>query len=158
LIIRPLSNRAATVHLALTATTTGIHQNATEALLGLFQKGTAKNELVVIVGLDSLSIGDTDDDSMEDPAADGDAADGNTADGDMEDRIADMNGLRQMGQRLRFDILESFFDDFAGDIEWGVADYDDTSLFDESDLAIESNTGSANELGLADGQEAEGSM
>ena len=56
---------------------------------------------------------------MEDPladgnaadgnAADGNATDGNAADGDMEDGEATMNGLRQMGQRLQFDILESFF-------------------------------------------------
>jgi hypothetical protein len=81
----------------------------------------------LIVGLDSLSIGDADDNSMEDPladgnaadgnAADGNATDGNAADGDMEDGEATMNGLRQMGQRLQFDILESFFYDFACDIE-----------------------------------------
>ncbi len=58
--VRLLSNRAAAVHLALTATTTGDHQNTAEALLGLFQEGTANDEL--IVGLDSLSIGNTNDD------------------------------------------------------------------------------------------------
>ena len=121
------------------------------ALLGLFQEGTADDEL--IVGLVSLSIGDDDDNSMQDPLADGDVTDGNTtdvdtADGDMEDREAAMNGLRQMGQRLRFDILESFFDDFAGDIEWGGEDYDETSLFEESGLA----EGSTNESGMAAGQ------
>jgi hypothetical protein len=73
----------------------------------------------LIVGLDSLSIGEADDNSMEDPladgnaadgnAADGNATDGNAADGDMEDGKATMNGLRQMGQRLQFDILELFF-------------------------------------------------
>ena len=81
------------------------------ALLDLFQEGTAEDEL--IVGLDSLSIGDADDNSMEDQLADGNAIDGNAkdgdvADGDMEDGEATMNGLRQMGQRLQFDILESF--------------------------------------------------
>jgi hypothetical protein len=89
--------------------------------------------------IDSLSIGDSDDESMEDPAgdaADGNGADGDEADGDREDRNVAMNGLRQMGQRLhQFDILESFFDDVAGDIEWGGDDYDVTSLFDVSDLA-----------------------
>jgi len=82
------------------------------ALLDLFQEGTVKDEL--IVGLDSLSIGDADDNIMEDQLADGDATDGNatdgdTADGDMEDGEATMNGLRQMGQRPQFEILESFF-------------------------------------------------
>jgi hypothetical protein len=144
-------DRAIAVHLASTATTTGDHQNAAVALLGLFQEGTADDEL--IVGLVSLSIGDDDDNSMQDPLADGDVTDGNTtdvdtADGDMEDREAAMNGLRQMGQRLRFDILESFFDDFAGDIEWGGEDYDETSLFEESGLA----EGSTNESGMAAGQ------
>ncbi len=46
-----------------------------------------------------------------------------------------MNGLRQMGQRLQFGILESFFDEFACDIEWGGEEYDETSLFDETGLA-----------------------
>jgi hypothetical protein len=138
----PLSNRAAavhcdratTVHLASTAVTTGNHQIAAEALLGLVQEGTANYEL--IVGL----VGNSNDESMEDPAADGDtadgnAADGNEADGDTEDRNEAMNGLRQMGQRLhRFDILEMFFDDFAGNIEWGGEDYDNTSLFDVLNL------------------------
>ena len=123
------------------------------ALLGLFQEDTANVEL--IAGLVSLSIGNDDDNSMEDPLADGDATDGNTtyvgaADGDMEDKEAAMNGLRQMGQRLRFDILELFFDDFAGDIEWGGEDYDETSLFDESGLA----EGNTNESGMSAGQEA----
>jgi hypothetical protein len=97
-------NRAAAVYLVSTATTTGDHQNAAEALLGLFQESTPDNESL-IVGLDSLSIGDADDNSMEDPLADGNAADGNAtdgdmADGDMEDGEAAMNGLWQMGQRL----------------------------------------------------------
>jgi hypothetical protein len=104
-------DRAAAVHLASTATTTGDHQYATVALLSLFQEGTADDEL--IVGLDSLSIGDADDNSMEDPFSDGDATDGHAPDGhapdgDMEDGEAAMNGLRQMGQRLRFDILNRF--------------------------------------------------
>ena len=107
--------------LASTATTTGDHRNAAVVLLNLFQEGTAEDEL--IVGLDSLSIGNADDNSMEDQLADGDATDGNAtdgdaADGDMEDGEATMNGLRQMGQRLQFDILELFFDDFAWNIEW----------------------------------------
>jgi len=46
-----------------------------------------------------------------------------------------MNGLRQMGQRLQFDILESFFDEFACNIEWGGEEYDEMSLFDETGLA-----------------------
>ena len=103
------------------------------ALLDLFQEGTAEDEL--IVGLVSLSIGDADDNSMEDQLADGDATDGNAtdgdaADGDMEDGEATMNGLWQMGQRHQFDILESLFDDFTCDIEWGGEEYDETSLFD----------------------------
>ena len=69
-----------------------------------------------------------------------------------------MNGLRQMGQRVWIDILQSFFDDFAGNIEWGGEDYDDTSLFDESGLAKGSNMWSTDESGMAAGQEAEGSM
>jgi hypothetical protein len=90
-------DRAAAVHLTSTATTTGDHQNAAVALLGLFQEGTADNEL--IVGLDSLSIGDADDNNMDDLFSDGDVADGhatdgNAADGDMEDGEAAMNGLR----------------------------------------------------------------
>ncbi len=75
----------------------------------IHKKMAADDEL--IVGLDSLSIGDADDNSMEDTltdgdatdgnAADGNAADGNAADGDMEDGEATKNGLRQMGQRLQ---------------------------------------------------------
>ena len=100
---------------------TGDDQNAAVTLLGLFQESTTDDEL--IVGLDSLSIGNANDYSMEDPLADGDATDGNAtdgdaADGDMEGGEATMNGLRQMGQRLQFDILELFFDDFAWNIEW----------------------------------------
>jgi hypothetical protein len=62
-----------------------------------------------------------------------------------------------MGQRLhRFDILESFFDNVAGDIEWGGDDYDGTSLFDASDLAEgRSDTGSYDGSGMA---ATEGSM
>jgi hypothetical protein len=66
---------------------------AAEALLGLISEATADVEFVqeegytndeLIVGLiDSLSIGDSDDESMEDPA--GDATDGNGADGDKAD-------------------------------------------------------------------------
>ncbi len=51
-----------------------------------------------------------------------------------------------------------FFDDFAGMIDWGGDDYDGTSLFDESGLAEERETGSTNKSGMAAGQEAEGSM
>ena len=117
----------------MTATTTGDHQNVAVALLDLFQEGTAEDEL--IVGLDSLSIGDADYNSMENQLADGNATDGNTkdgdaADGDMEDGEATMNGLWQMGERHQFDILESLFDDFTCDIERGGDEYDETSLFD----------------------------
>jgi len=84
-----------------------------EALLGLVPEaspnvefiqevGTASDELIVGL-IDSFSIGDSDGESMEDPAgdaADGNGADGNEADGDMEDRHAAMNGIQQMGQRL----------------------------------------------------------
>ncbi len=60
-----------------------------------------------------------------------------------------MNGLRQMGQRLhQFDILESFFDNVAGNIEWGGDDYDVTSLFDVSDLAEGSDMGPSDGSGL----------
>ena len=63
--------------------------------------------------IDSLSIGDSDGESMEDPAgdvADGNGADGDEADGDMEDRNVAMNGTQQMDQRLhRFDILKIVF-------------------------------------------------
>ena len=61
-----------------------------------------------------------------------------------------------MGQRLhQFDILESFFDYVAGNIEWGGGDYDGTSLFDMSDLAEGSDTGPSNGSGMA---ATEGSM
>ena len=65
-----------------------------------------------------------------------------------------MNGLWQMGQRLQFDILESFFDDFACDIEWGGEEYDETSLFDETGLASDHAEESADESGMAAGQKA----
>ncbi len=109
--------------------------------------------------MDSLSIDDADDNSMEDPLADGDATDGNAtdgdaADGDMEGGEATMNGLQQMGQRLQFDIPESFFDDFACDIEWGGEEYDETSLFDETGLASDLVEESADESGMTAGQEA----
>jgi len=162
---RPLSYRVAlvhcecvaAVHLASTATTTGDHQNAAVALLDLFQEGAAEDEL--IVGLDSLSIGNADDNSMKDPLADGDATDGNAtdgdaADGDMEGGEATMNYLQQMGQRLQFDILEWFFDYFACDIEWGGEEYDETSLFDENGLASDLAEESADESGMTAGQEA----
>ena len=59
--------------------------------------------------MDSLSISNSDNKSMEDPGADDNVAADKAADGDTEDRNAAMNGLRQMGKRLRFDILECFF-------------------------------------------------
>jgi hypothetical protein len=46
--------------------------------------------------IDSLSIGDSDNESMEDPAGDaavGNGADGDEADGDREDRNVAMSGL-----------------------------------------------------------------
>jgi len=72
----------------------------------------------------------------------------------MEDGEATMNGLRQMGQRLQFDILESFFDDFACDIEWGGEEYDETSLFDKTGLASDHAEKSADESGMAAGQKS----
>jgi hypothetical protein len=67
-----------------------------------------------------------------------------------------MNGLRQMGQMLQFDVLELCFDDFTFtcDIEWGGEEYDETSLFDETGLASDHAEESADELGMAAGQEA----
>jgi len=69
-----------------------------------------------------------------------------------------MNGLRQMGQMLQFDVLESCFDDFTFTcycyIEWGGEEYDETSLFDETGLASDHAEESADELGMAAGQEA----
>jgi len=157
---RPLSYHVAVVHRECVAAilhNTVDHQNAAVALLGLFQEGTANDEL--IVGLDSLSIGNADDNSMKDPLADGDATDGNAtdgdaADGDMEGGEATMNYLQQMGQRLQFDILEWFFDYFACDIEWGGEEYDETSLFDENGLASDLAEESADESGMTAGQEA----
>jgi hypothetical protein len=100
-------DRDAAVHLLLTAATTArAQQIAAEALLGLVPEATADVELVeeegtvddeLIVGLiDSLSIGDSDNESMEDPAGDaavGNGADGDEADGDREDRNVAMSGL-----------------------------------------------------------------
>jgi hypothetical protein len=61
-----------------------------------------------------------------------------------------------MGQWLhQFDILESFFDDVPGDIEWGGDDYDVTSLFDVSDLAEGSDMGPSDGSSMA---ATEGSM
>jgi hypothetical protein len=87
------------VSAATTSTTAHAHLFAAEAFLGLVPEATAKVEFVqeegaaddeLIVGLiDSLSIGDSDDKSMEDPAgdaADGNGADGDEADGNREDR------------------------------------------------------------------------
>jgi hypothetical protein len=137
------------------ATTIGNNQIATEALLGLIQEGTADDEW--IVGLDSLSIGNSKDASMEDTVADSNAADGNAADGAAANDA--MIDLQQMGQRLhQFNILETFFGEFAGMIDWGGDNYDGTSLFDESGFAEGSNTGSTNKLSMAAGQEAERSM
>ena len=56
---------------------------------------------------------------------------------------------------IHFDILESFFDDVAGSIEWGGDDYNGTSLFDVSNLAEGSDTGPSDESGMA---ATEGSM
>ena len=160
----------AAVHLSLTAATTaGAHQFAAEALLGLVPEATANVEFVqgegtaddeLIVGLiDSLSIGDSNNKSMEDPAgdaADGNGADGDKADGDREDRNVAMNGHQQMGQRLhRFDIIESFFDAVAGVIKWEGDNYNVTSLFDVSDLVEGSDMGPSNGSGIAS---KEGSM
>ena len=145
------------------ATTARAHQIAAEALPGLVPEATADVEFLqeedtaddeLIVGLiDSLSIGDSKDKSMEDPAgdaADGNGADGDKADGNREDRNVAMNGLRQMVQQLhQFDILESFFDDVAGDIEWGGDHYYVTSLFDVSDLAEGSVMGPSDGSGMA---------
>ena len=87
-------------------------------------------------------------------ATDGNATDGDAADGDMEGEETTMNGLRQMGQRLQFDILESFFDDFACDIKWGGEEYDETYQFDKTGLASNLAEESANESGMTAGQEA----
>jgi hypothetical protein len=55
-----------------------------------------------------------------------------------------------MGQRLhQFNILESYFDDIAGDIEWGWEDYDVMSLFDVSNLAEGSDMGPSDGSGMA---------
>ena len=96
---------------------------------------------------------------MEDQLADGDAKDGNAtdgdvADGDMEYGEATLNGPQQMGQRLQFDIIESFFDYFACDIKWGGEAYDETSLFDKTGLASDHAEESVVESGMAAGQEA----
>jgi len=165
-------NHDAAVHLSLTATTTArAQQIAAEALLGLVpeatadidiefveEEGTVDDELIVGL-IDSLSIGDSNDKSMEDPAGDaavGNGADGDEADGDREDRNVAMSGLRQMGQRLhQFDILESLFDDVTGFIEWGEDHYDITSLFDVSNLAKRGDMGPSDGSGMA---AMEGSM
>ena len=100
-------DRDATVLLSSTAAATArTQQIAAEALLGLVPEATADVEFVeeegtvndeLIVGLiDSLSIGDSDNKSMEDPAGDaavGNGADGEEADGDREDRNVAMSGL-----------------------------------------------------------------
>ena len=100
-------DRDAAVLLSSTAAATArTQQIAAEALLGLVPEATADVEFVeeegtvndeLIVGLiDSLSIGDSDDKSMEDPAGDaavGNGADGEEADGDREDRNVAMSGL-----------------------------------------------------------------
>jgi hypothetical protein len=86
------------------AATIGYHQIAAEALLGLIQEGTADDEW--IVGLDTLSIGNSKDASMEDTAADGNAADSDAAESAAADDA--MIDLQQMGQRLyQFDILKA---------------------------------------------------
>jgi hypothetical protein len=64
-----------------------------------------------------------------------------------------------MGQRLhRLNILKTLFHDFAGNIEWGGEDYNNTSLFDVLNLVEGSDTESTNKSGMAAGQEVEGSM
>ena len=115
-------------------TIAGNQQTAADALLGLFHEEGTADEL--IVGLDTLSLGDhADDDSFEDPA-DGDMFDGAAlvdaalADDAVDDNEAggdaSLNDLRRMGQALhRFDVFETFFDDFVGEIEWGGFDYED---------------------------------
>ena len=130
-------------------------QTAAEALLGLFHEEGTADEL--IVALDSLSLGDdADDDSLESPADvdifDGaalvdaafanDAGDDSGAGGD-----ASLDDLRQMGRALhRFDIFESFFDDFVADIEWGGYDYEgDDGLSAEMDDSAEEGGGNAEE-------------
>ena len=91
-----------------------------------FEKLVAKREKLIVElamsgnnhlnfkALIQLLVGQNSSCTTEYPLADGDAkdgnaADGNTADGNTEYRNAAMNGLRQMGKRLRFDILECFF-------------------------------------------------
>ena len=91
-----------------------------------FEKLVAKREKLIVElamsgnnhlnfkALIQLLVGQNNSCTTEDPLADGDAKDGNaadgdTADGDTEYRNAAMNGLWQMGKRLRFDILEWFF-------------------------------------------------
>ncbi len=121
---------------SLPITIAGIQQTVAEAFLGLIQEEGTADEL--IVGLESLSIGDlANNDSLEDPVAEdcamfdgdtvkNDAIDSNARDGNGAGGDASLNDLQQMGQVLhRFDLFESFFDDFVGDIDWGGEDYDD---------------------------------
>jgi hypothetical protein len=124
-------------------TIAGIQQTVAEALLGLIQEEGTANEL--IVGLESLSIGNlANDNSLEDPVAedcamfDGNAVKNdlvasNARDGNRVGGDASLNDLQQMGRVLhRFDLFESFFDDFVGDIDWGGEDYDgDEGLLEE---------------------------
>ena len=130
-------------------------QTAAEALLGLFHEEGTADEL--IVGLETLSLGDhANDDSLEDPtdvdtfdgAALVDAAFANGADNDNSaGGDASLDDLRQMGRALhRFDILESFFDDFVGDIEWGGPDFEgDEGLLAEMADSAEGGGGNAEE-------------
>ena len=79
---------------------------------------------------------------MED---DGVAANGDTVDDNLVDRNAfdgvysggnaTLNDLCQMGRVLhRFDIFESFFKDFVGEIDWGGEDYDGDDGLAEEDM------------------------
>jgi hypothetical protein len=136
----------------------GNQQTAAEALLGLFHEEGTADEL--IVGLDTLSLGDhADNDSFEDPA-DGDMIDGAalvdaaSADDAVDDNgaggDASLNDLRRMGQALhRFDVFETFFDDFVGEIEWGGFDYeDDEGLSGEMADSAEGGGATPRRIGL----------
>ena len=127
-------------------------QTAAEALLGLVHEEGTVDDL--IVAYDALSLGDhADDDSLEDSdmfdgAALVDAAFANGADNDNSaGGDASLDDLRQMGRALhRFDILESFFDDFVGDIEWGGPDFEgDEGLLAEMADSAEGGGGNAEE-------------
>ena len=104
----------------------------------------------MIVGLDLLSLGDhTDDDSLEDPAD----IDSLTAPcwsmlhSPTMGNNASLNDLRKMSQaHHRFDIFESFFDGFVGEIEWGGFNYEgDEGLLAEMADSEEEGRGNAKE-------------